>query len=354
MLTAVGTALVATALFAAWVGWRLGGPLTVLYVDDIGTVLAALAAGLLCFAAGARQAGALQRSWWLLAAACAAWALGEVIWAVHDLVRHDAVPVPSWADLGYLGAIPLAMAAVLSHPTLAGSAAHRARHALDGLLVATALLFVSWTFVLGALWHSTDLTTLGGLVALAYPFGDVVIVFFVLRAMWRMTPGNRVALWCLLAGLLALALSDSVYAYLTGVRGYAPGGLLDTGWFAGYLAIAVGAFCSRAGHITTRDAESRAPVFAALVIPFVPIMGALGVVAFKPELVQELDPVAFTSASALVLLVLTRQLLVIRDFTARTAHGERILADRRQAAAGAPAHEQSTPAAPPRPRGLLP
>jgi hypothetical protein len=260
---------------------------------------------------------------------------------VNDLVLQDAVAVPSWADLGYLSAIPLAVAALLSHPTMAGSAAHRARYTLDGLLVATALLFVSWTFVLGPLWHSTDLTTLGGLVALAYPFGDVVILFFVVRAVRRMTPGNRLALWCLLGGLLALALSDSVYAYLTGVQGYTPGGLLDTGWFGAYLAIAVGAFCSQAPQIATRDADSYEPASAALVVPFVPILGALGVVAFKPELVHELDPVAFGSASALVGLVLARQLLVMRDLAAHTTPAERTLGERLQVAAGAPAQDQS-------------
>jgi hypothetical protein len=318
---AAGIALVATAMFAACVGWQLGGPSTVLYVDDIATVLAALAASLLCCLAGVRQSGALRRSWWLLAAACAAWMLGEVIWAWHDFAGHD-VPVPSWADLGYLGAIPLAVAALLSHPTMAGSAAHRTRYALDGLLVATALLFVSWTFVLGPLWHGSDLTTLGDVVALAYPFGDVVIVFFVVQAMRRMTPANRLALWCLLAGLLALALSDSIYAYLTGVQGYQPGGLLDTGWFAGYLAIAVGASCSRTGQSATRDADSSAPVATALVVPFIPILGALGVVAFKPALVQELDPVALATAFALVGLVLARQLLVLRDLSAHPAQGQ--------------------------------
>lgn len=315
LLPAAGVALSATAIFAAWIGWRVGGPSTALYVDDIATVGAALAASLLCLRAAGRQVGALRRSWWLLGAACASWTLGEVLWAIHDLILQDAVPVPSWADLGYLGAIGLAVAALLSHPTMAGRAAHRARDTLDGLLVATALLFVSWTLVLGPLWHSTDLTKLGGLVTLAYPFGDVVILFFVVRAVRRMAPGNRYPLWCLLAGLLALASSDSAYAYLTAAHGYQAGGVLDSGWFAGYLAIAVGAACSPPAQIAAPDADSHEPALAALVVPFMPILGALGVVALKPELVQRLDGVAFASASALVALVLARQLLVLRDFT---------------------------------------
>lgn len=143
-----------------------------------------------------------------------------------------------------------------------------------------------------------------------------MILFFVVRAVRRMTPANRLPLWCLLAGLLALASSDGAYAYLTAAQGYEAGGVLDTGWFAGYLAIAVGAICSTAAQIATPDADFHEPSSAALVVPFVPILGALGVVALEPELVQQLDGVAFASASALVVLVLARQLLVIRDFTA--------------------------------------
>lgn len=312
-VTALAIAVLATAIFAASVGWRVGGELTTAYVDDLGTVLAALAASVLCLHAGIRQRDRLRRFWWLLAAACAAWTLGEVIWAVYDLVLGRAVPLPSWADVGYLGAIPLAVAALLSHPATGGDRTRTTRSLLEGVLVATALLLLSWTIVLGPLWHSTDLTTLGGLVAVAYPFGDVVIAFPIVLVVCRMPTGDRLPLWCLLSGLLALALSDSVYAYLTQVQGYETGSLIDTGWFAGYLAIAVGAFCSDARPVAALEVDAGRPALAGVVVPFVPILAALSVVAFKPHLLEQIDPVAYTTASALVVLVLVRQLLVVRD-----------------------------------------
>lgn len=315
---AFALAALATAMFVGWIWRGFGGELTTLYVDDVATILAALAASVLCFHAGLRHTSTHRRYWWLLCAACSAWTFGEVVWAVYDLVLRTPTPVPSWADLGYLGAIPFAVAALLSHPAVAGPAARQARFAIDGLLVATALLFLSWTFVLGPLWHSSDLTTLGGLVALAYPFGDVVIVFFVVLAVRRMPSGHRLALWCLLGGVLTLALSDSAYAYLAGVQGYETAGLLDTGWFVGYLAIAVGAFCSHS-EPPARHAESRAPSLEALIVPFLPVVAALGVVALEPELVQELNPIAFATAFALVAQVLARQLLVLRDVAAHAA-----------------------------------
>ena len=228
----------------------------------------------------------------LLAGACGAWTLAEIIWGAYELVLSEEVPVPSWADVGYLGAIPLAVAALVSHPAMRGSGTHKARSVLDGLIVATALLFLSWTVVLGPLWRGTDLSTVGGVVALAYPFGDVVIIFFIVLAIRGMTGGDRLALWCLLAGLLALALADSTYSYLTEVKSYETGSLIDTGWFAGYLGIALGAFCSDARESMVRSPGLSLPGPASLVAPFLPVLGALSVAAIKLEVGHRLDDVA--------------------------------------------------------------
>jgi hypothetical protein len=307
-----GLALVGAivALLLAWLGWGLGGETTVLYVDDVATLLAAVGASALCFQAGTRHEGQLRRFWRLLAGACGAWATGELIWAWYDLVLGQDVPVPSWADPAYLAAIPLAGAALLSHPAMRGSATRRARSILDGLVIATALLFLSWTLVLGPLSRANDLTTLGGLVTLAYPFGDVVIVFLVVLVVRRMGEGDRVALWCLLVGLLAVTLSDATYGYLTEVRSYETGSVIDVGWIVGYLAIALGAYQSRGGAGIEHTAESPGLTPAALLTPFVPMLIALTVAAVQMELGRRLDRVTWSMALALVVLVLVRQVLL--------------------------------------------
>jgi hypothetical protein len=312
-LKATGIAAFATGLFAAWVGWNIGGGTSVLYGDDLGTALAALTATVLCLHAGSRHAGQLRLFWWLLAGTCGAWTLGEMTWAVYDLVLHQPVPVPSWADIGYLMGIPLAVVALACHPAMRGGGTEKARSVLDGLTGATALLFLGWTLVLGPLWRSTDLSTLGGLVAIAYPFGDVVIIFFIVMAIRGMAGGDRLALWCLFGGLFAIALSDSTYTYLTGVKGYESGNLIDTGWFAGYLAIALGAFCSHAPDSLVDRTGSTPPGPASLIAPFLPVVGALGVVAIEIELGHRLDHVAWITAFALIALVLARQGLVVLD-----------------------------------------
>jgi hypothetical protein len=322
MLKGAGILAFATALFAAWVGWGFGGEASVRYVDDLATVLAVLIATLLCVRAETRQAGELRRFWWLLAGACGAWTIAESIWAVYELILNDPVPVPSWADIGYLAGIPLAVLALVCHPAMRGSGTQKTRSVLDGLIVATALLFLSWTVVLGPLWQSTDLSKLGGLVALAYPFGDVVIIFFIVLAIRGMSGNGRLALWCLFGGLLATALSDSAYSYLTEVKSYETGNLIDTGWFAGYLGIALAAFCSRSGDNVGQGAGLSLPSPASLVIPFLPVVGALGLAAVQMELGHRLDDVAWITVFGLIALVLARQGLLVVDLVAPSEQEE--------------------------------
>jgi len=95
------------------------------------------------------------------------------------------VPVLSWADVGYLAGYPLAAAALLFHPGMRAAGSYKTRATLDGLAIGAALLLLSWTFVLGPLWRHTDLTTAGGIVTLAYPFGDTVIIFLIVLSVGR-------------------------------------------------------------------------------------------------------------------------------------------------------------------------
>lgn len=324
----IGFALLACGLLAAWLTLQPGGETLATWIDDLATVAAALAATLLCLRAGAARRGRSRTFWWLLAAATAAWTAAEIAWAVYDLAL-DGVPTVSWADAGYLAAIPLTAAALLVHPALRASGSGRARALLDGLAVATALFLLSWTVVLGPLWERSDVSRLGDAVALAYPFGDAVLVFFVVLAVVRMTGAERASLALLLGGLFAMAIGDSAYAYLTGVADYASGGPLDVTWIAAYLGIGLSAWCAAPADA---DARGRAVVHAAadpaaaplapLVAPFVPVIAALLVLGVQLQLGQRPDRPGVVVALALVVLVLVRQALLLHDLRA-----QRLLAD---------------------------
>jgi diguanylate cyclase len=315
-LGAMGVVVLVTGMCGLWIGLRIGGGRVTLWVDDLATPLAALTACVLCFRARASHSGRMRLFWLLLGCATASWTLAELIWGYYALILDVEVPVPSWADLGYLSAIPLAVAALVVHPATRGSGTRKARSVFDGLVIATALLFLSWTLVLGPLWRSADLSTWTGVVTLAYPFGDVVIVFFVVLAIRGMTGGDRLSLWCLLGALLAMALSDSTFAYLTDVTNYTSPGLIDTGWVAAYLGIALAAFSSQADGAVVAAAEDSRPSLASLISPLLPVLLALTVAAVQIRLGHHLDRAAWLMAFALIALVLVRQGLMVLELLA--------------------------------------
>jgi len=83
----------------------------------------------------------------------ASWTLAEVIWGYSAPILNVAVPVDSWAAVGYLSAIPTALAALVV-PGDTRQRHARTRWLLAGLVVATARLFPSWTRVLGPPWRA--------------------------------------------------------------------------------------------------------------------------------------------------------------------------------------------------------
>ena len=302
-----------TLVFLLWLVLRIGGENGVRYFDDIVTALAALSACLACLLAGKRQSGPKRRFWILLASALGAWTFAEVIWAVYVLVLRVAVPVPSWADVGYLGAIPLAAAALLCHPGMHVAGSYKTRATLDGLAVGTALLLLSWTFVLGPLWRHTDLSTAGGIVALAYPFGDMVVIFFIVLTVRSVAATGRRPLFWVLVGLFAMAVSDSTYAYLVEAGRYSTGNLVEAGWVVAYLTIAVGASHDRGQRVLAPSHQAAEASLVSLVTPYVPVLLALSVITFELELHHNVDTFSWLTGLCLTLLVIARQALLLND-----------------------------------------
>ena len=319
---------VAIGVFACSVGLRIGGEYTTRWLDCGLTVAAATLASVSCWATARRQEGRLRTFWALLGCATAAWAIGEAAWGYDSVIRHDAViPFPSWPDVPFLAAIPLTILALAIHPATSASLTRRTRWLFDGLVAATALLFLSWTLVLGPVWRGADLGTLSGVVSLAYPFGDVVIVFFVVLVIRGMVPDDRRALWWLLVALLAMALADSTSFSFVASDDYTSPGLIDMGWFVAYLGIAFAAFSARSAPPAIRPRRS-GPSLASLVAPIALVLVTLTVTAVEIRLGHGLDATSRAVAIVLIALVLTRQVLALIELLLPGHDGSGTRADR--------------------------
>ena len=298
--------------FAAWLLFNWGGISTTQRVDDIGEFLIAFVAAGACVFTAARHRGRTRAAWALMGLSAGAWGVGEVAWSYYELVEGQQVPFPSFADFGYLTAVPFAIAAVLFFPSAPSRAVSLARTILDGLLIAGSLLIVSWSTVLGAVYRSSSDGLLATLIGLAYPAGDLVIGTMVVILAVRAPRAARLPLYLLAAGLVANLLSDSGFAYLTATNMYGAGNVIDAGWVAGYLLVAIAALRAASTPALTA-AKDGPPGRLGLLLPYVPVAAAALVAAIEEALSGAVDPVVFWSLLAVIVLVVLRQFLTLSD-----------------------------------------
>ena len=264
-----------------------------------------------CFWSVRSATGRLRAAWYLLGAASGSWAIGEGIWCWYQLARNVEVPFPSFADLFFLLAVPLMAAGVVLLARESGAVSGSVRVLLDGAIIAGSLLFISWATALGSAWHSGGESEFARIVGLAYPVGDVITATVAIAALARARGTYRRSLVLLGAGVISLAVSDSMFAYLTQNGTYGNGNWLDTGWVAGFLLIGLAALTpSRA---TASGVSPKGQSTAQLVLPYIPL-GFAGATAAVEELRgHPIGNFLLGVIGATTALVMARQLLTLLD-----------------------------------------
>jgi len=81
-------------------------------VDDIGEAVAAAVACAACAWAASRADGRERLGWALMSASTGLWSAGEVVWSIYEVGLGQQVPSPSLADVGFLSAVPFAVAGI--------------------------------------------------------------------------------------------------------------------------------------------------------------------------------------------------------------------------------------------------
>ncbi len=318
-LIAIPSSLWITAIVVGY-----GGPTMAQGISNVGLAFVALAAAVSCWAAALRNRGRLRLVWGLLGLSAFSWGTGQVIWSWYESVLGREVPFPSLADVGYLSAVPFAAAALISLPMAAQGLAGRARTLIDGLMIASSIFLVSWVLVLGRVFDAGGDGPLGQAISLSYPIGDVVVVTIVLYVWLRARQiGGSVPLPLGLvgAGLVAIALSDSGFTYLTATESYASGNLIDIGWFLGYLLIMLAALRPAPTQVDDQiESELGRPL--GLLIPYAAVGAALGVTSFELFHEGNTEPIVSWTRTFVIVLMVVRQLLTILENLSLTRHLE--------------------------------
>jgi diguanylate cyclase (GGDEF)-like protein len=291
---------------------KAGGSWTLALVDDVGLAVAALAAAGACWWRRRHSTGVARRGWTMFAAALVAWAAGEALWSWYELVLGTEAPFPSVADVAYLLAPCLAAAAVVWLPDRPLTARGRVRMILDGLIITTSLLEISWILVLRAAYREGAEGIAAQAIALAYPVTDVVLASMALLVLARTGQHLRFSRALVVGGLLALAVADTCYAWLTNLDAYETGHVIDTLWLIGYLLLGLAAL-----HGTRQEEESprleRRGSIIGLAIPYVAVLVGVGAGFADALRSGGSDLFLVWCTVAVVALVLVRQLLALAD-----------------------------------------
>src|SRR5918995_267391 len=252
--------LLFNGLLVAWVLLKPGSDAVVAIVVNVAEFVGPLLVVPLCFG-GLRRlrrrgtsrtdngtAVTISQRWApvLLGIGILSFAFGQMVFTYYEWVLQQAPPLPSLADVGFLSQYPFLLLGILLLPARPIPAASRARIALDGLIIMSALVTLSWYFVLGPLVQQEGETPLAKAVAIAPPLSDVVLVACLLILASRPSEHTlRPALRLLALGLALVVVADSNFTYQMLHDTYATGTLIDVGWPLGYMLVALGAFVAR-------------------------------------------------------------------------------------------------------------
>ncbi|WP_433072900.1 putative bifunctional diguanylate cyclase/phosphodiesterase [Dactylosporangium sp. CA-052675] len=311
------TAAVTAVLFAVFVTGA-GGSLVGQNVSNIALFLAALASGAACLVRAWREkrghgSRRVRWAWALTGAGSVSWGVGQAFCIWYETVLGREVPFPSLADAGYFWMMPFTAAGLLLLPVSRQSLAQQARSILDGLMIAVSLLLITWVLILGPLVQQGADSRLGLLVTLWYPGGDVVVLTIVLFMVARLRRGGRrpLSLPLVGAGLAAFTVSDSGYAYLTLLDTYGSGNVLDLGWFSGFALIFLAA--RRPEPAYTEQDEHALTQPLGVMLPYLAVLGSLVTSTFEVLRHGSHDMFVSWSRSAIILLIVGRQLLTLLE-----------------------------------------
>jgi diguanylate cyclase (GGDEF)-like protein len=241
-LGAEGWAALAAGLYAiAFVVWVLvaGGPdHTSTFIGDVAFLPIGLGAAVMAWRAAAHSAldARMKRAWTLIGLAFFAWFCGDTIWFWFEAIRR-VQPFPSAADAAYLCFYPLLLWGILSMPGAPRAALDRTKVWLDAGIVVIGGTMAIWYLVISPTVRQHETHWLNKVLSVAYPVGDLVLVFGIAMLLLRNRDRASVAaLRLLVCGALLFVVADVTYARLNLSNSYNGPGAPDIFWM---LALAV-------------------------------------------------------------------------------------------------------------------
>lgn len=303
LLAGVFAAAASVILLSSLWDWR--GPYGTRPVNEF-VIAVCLAITAACAGRAAHVSAGRQRFGWLaLVTALLGWAAGEIIWAAYDVrPEFDHAVHPAATEfvlfLWPIGAITsLILLSQLSRDT-------PRRLLLDGLIVATSLVVISWVLVVEAQLRERSGTQL---VTVGEVFADIIQVTIAILMLSRARPGDRPSRSLLASGIGIISGADLLLVFHTGLGSYHTGDVNDLVRVVALATLTLAALAvvyAPPAPASPEDGEFRARLW----LPYLPLVvaAAVGWGHVSGDSVRE--PV-MAAMGVLVAAVLARQFIVL-------------------------------------------
>lgn len=182
-----------------------------------------------------------RRAWRCISLANAAFMSGAVLWTYFENYL-GVEPFPSVADAGYLSYFPLMMAGLLLLVEPMRSAQERAGFALDVTIMVIGCGLVFWYFLVQPMITQAEGFTLAAVLSIAYPVGDLVLLFGIVTILLRRRAvAGTASVTLVLIGVVGNFAADFIFGYQSLQGTYVTGNWVDALWTVGSFPIVLGA-----------------------------------------------------------------------------------------------------------------
>jgi signal transduction histidine kinase len=235
----------ATGLWlAVWLAFPLAGFWRTTALDVLWAAVALAAAATALQASRRPENVACRTPFRFLAAGAAAWGLGQAIWTGYAALLGRELPFPSLADAGYLAALPLLGAAIVTWPRQRrrwGTA-----NLVDGAIAVSVSAILAHELVVKPMLEE-GISGFAGWIALAYPVADAALAAAILCGLILDGWHERGRLLVVASGLVVLVAADTAFALAGGWNAE----VFNPGWTLPFALIAVATLLPRSWGVAT-------------------------------------------------------------------------------------------------------
>ncbi len=287
-------------------------------LSAVSTAAASVLATWATLRAAGRSTGRWRRTWLLFAASTGLWMVGNLVSIVLS-VSSDVV-FPSIADVFWVPALPMAVVGLLNIP---GRVDWRGRSwlGLDGVLLATSQMYITWDLLLDDAFDGSDLGSWSRALLVVYWLFDTLVFAVAVNVLLRSRAGARTHLALVCIGYMVYTVTDAVFLTRSLRNGFQLGSVVDVGWIIGLLVIAGAALMFTAADgeraIKGRVRASGRRVLLGSLVTFVPFV-LVFVVHVRPSSISSRGVISEVLLLLSVVLFVVAQFEILRENLALT------------------------------------